>query len=136
VTDSWDELERRAQESAEGGGVPPGWGSRIDLDVGETFRGRHRGYEAGGKSGAYLLWDTVDGAECYVWSCASLDREYGRESPSAGDDVAISRAMNYRTRFDDPDEDPTGLSYGVAARENRSPLPGSAEAVDDLDLPF
>jgi hypothetical protein len=133
--DGWDELERRAQESAESGGVPAGWGSKIDLDVGDTFRGRHRGHEEGGKSGGWLAWD-ADGEPRYIWGCASLDREYDREQPNVGDDVAIVRSENYRTRFDDPDDDPTGLSYGVATRENKSPLPESDSGGVDPDELF
>jgi hypothetical protein len=129
VSDGWDDLERRAQESAESGGVPADWGRKVDLEVGERFRGRHRGREEGGKSGAFLYWD-IDAQERYIWSCASLEREYARENPAVGDDVAISRAENYRTQYDEPNGEPTGLSYGVATRKNESELPGQD------DLPF
>jgi hypothetical protein len=130
TSDGWDELERRSQESAEGGGVPAGWGSRVDLGVGESFRGRYRGREAGGKSGAFLLWD-AHGQEMFIWSCASLEREFERENPNVGDDVVISRAENYRTRYDGDGDAPSGLSYGVAARENDSDLPSG-----DSEFPF
>jgi hypothetical protein len=122
TAEGWDELERRSQESAEGGGVPAGWGSRVALDIGESFRGRYRGREDGGKSGGFLLWDG-DGQEVFVWSCASLEREFEREKPNVGDDVVISRAENYRTRYDGEADHPSGLSYGVATRENKSDLP-------------
>ena len=133
--DEWDELEARAQESAESGGVPANWGRRIDLEVGESFRGRDRGgYEEGGKSGAFLLWDS-DGEERFIWSCASLKREYERESPSIGGDVVISRAENYHSQYDDPGE-ATGLSFGVASRENKSELPGGGQPDGDDEPPF
>jgi hypothetical protein len=132
----WDELEQRARESADSGGTPAEWGKKIDLEVGETFRGLHRGYEEGGKSGAYLAWDE-DGEPRFIWSCASLQREYDRENPSVGDDVAIVRAENYRTRFDDDLDDPSGKSFGVAAGENRSPVPGAGTPPsDDDEAPF
>jgi hypothetical protein len=128
--DGWDELIERAKESAQGGGVPANWGSKVELEPGDTFRGRHRGHEEGGKSGAYLFWDT-DQEERFIWGCASLDREYEREQPSLGADVVVVREENYRTRFDDPEDEPSGLSYGVATRENNEPVPGS-----DQDAPF
>jgi hypothetical protein len=125
----WDDLIERARENAEsGGGAPPEWGERIALDIDEAIRGRHRGHEEGGKSGAYLLWDTDEEAR-YIWGCASLDREYDREQPAVGDDVVIARKENYRTQYDAPDDDPSGLSYGVATRKNEGPLPGH-------ELPF
>jgi hypothetical protein len=86
--DGWDELEQRAQQSADSGGTPPEWGKKVDLEVGETFRGRHRdGYQEGGRSGA-LLWDE-DGEPRFIWANASLRRDYDREEPNLGDDVAI-----------------------------------------------
>jgi hypothetical protein len=136
MSDGWDELEQRARTSAESGGTPAEWGLRIDLEVGETFRGRDRGgWVEGGKSGAYLLWD-LDGVERFIWSCASLAREYDRELPSLGADVVISRSENYRTKYDDEDGEPTGLSYGVATRANDSPLPGAEDGQDVEPLPF
>jgi hypothetical protein len=132
----WDDLVARAQQSADSGGTPEEWGLRIDLEPGETFRGRHRGYEDGGKSGAYLAWDE-EGAERFIWSCASLVREYDRERPEVGADVAIVRTENYRTQYDDPTDEPSGKSYGVATRENKSPLPGSSsQPAGGDDIPF
>jgi hypothetical protein len=139
TTDGWDELVERAKGSAQGGGTPAEWGTKIDLEVGETFRGRHRGHEEGGKSGAYLAWDTEQ-QERFIWACAALDREYDRERPGLGDDVAIAREGNYRTRFDDPGDEPTGLSYGVATRTNSEPLPelatDASEPAGPDDIPF
>jgi hypothetical protein len=127
----WDELDARAKKSAESGGVPEHWGVRADVEVGEQARGRHRGHEEGGKSGAYLLW--IDGDERYIWGCTSLDREYDREKPNIGDDVVIAREANYRTQYDGPNDEPTGKSYGVATRENKSPLPGSSASSTPAD---
>ena len=132
AAEGYDELVARANQSAQSGGTPPHWGRKVELEVGETFCGRHRGEEAGGKSGAKLLWD-LDGHEVFIWTNTALDREYMREQPSVGDSIAISRAENYRTKFDDADGEPSGLSFGVAVGKNDAPLPG---AEDDLGEPF
>jgi hypothetical protein len=138
MSGDWDELERRAHESATGGGgAPAEWGAQVVVEVGETFRGRvrHADWVEGGRSGGFLVWDG-SGNDRYIWSCTSLRREWGREKPSVGDDLVVSRGPNYRSRFDDTEDAPSGLSYGVATRENRLPLPAEEPDPPNLDELF
>jgi hypothetical protein len=122
VNGGWDELTARAQEAAESGGTPDSWGDRIDIPVGGVFRGRYRGHDDGGRSGAHLLWDE-DGRECFVYGKVSLDREMEREQPGIGYRVVISRGENYKSQYDE-DGEATGLNYGVAAEASDEPVPG------------
>jgi hypothetical protein len=130
---SADDLLRRARQNAEsGGGVPESAGELIELNVGESFTGRHRGSERDwGKSGAYLAWDE-DGEPRFIWGCYRLDEEYKREQPAIGDGVGIHRGVNYKTRYDD-DGEASGLNYGLAVEPCDEPLPGgSPREPDDL----
>jgi hypothetical protein len=124
------DLIGRARAASEGGAVPEEWGELIELEVGDHFVGRHRGHDDGGKSGAWLAWDE-DGAERFVRGCYRLDQEYAKAEPTIGDDIAIFRGPNYKTRFDD-DGGASGLGYGLAVERNDAPLP---EASDD-GIPF
>jgi hypothetical protein len=128
-----DGLHDRARESAKGFVVPDEWGEQIQLEVGEFFDGRHRGWSDEGKSGAWLLWDGED-EPCFFWGCFRLRQAYEREKPNIGDRVSIFRDENYRTSHDDEGE-ASGLGYGVACEPCADPLPEGG-APDDHGIPF
>jgi hypothetical protein len=137
-----DDLRRRAAENAKGGGAAPAeWGHELKVEIGGFFEGRFRGHEEGGKSGGWLFWD-VDGAPCFLWGCSRLDSGFERERASIGDTVVVYRDENYKTGYEEDDEEPRGLGYGVAVETNTDPLPDAeaptadaSPAVDD-DIPF
>ena len=135
---SADDLLRRARQNAESGTVPESAGERIELEVEETFTGRHRGREpewGKGNSGAWLAWDD-DGEPRFIWGCHRLNQEYEREQPAIGDRVVIHRGVNYKTRFDSAGE-ATGLTYGLAKEPCDEPLPGSGDQdTPGDDVPF
>src|SRR5262245_39891372 len=129
-----DELHNRARESAKGFVVPDEWGEQIQLEVGEFFDGRHRGFAEGSKSGAWLLWGENDEA-LFIWNAYRLQQAYDKENPSIGDRVVIFRDEDYRTQYDAEGE-ASGLGYGVACESCSDPLPGSGVPEDDDGIPF
>jgi hypothetical protein len=129
-----DDLHNRAKESAKGFVVPDEWGEQVQLEVGEFFDGRHRGFADGGKSGAWLLWGD-NGELLFIWNAYRLQQGYDRENPSIGDRVVIFRDEDYRTQYDAEGE-ASGLGYGVATKPCSDPLPeGGASEADD-GIPF
>lgn len=121
MTDDLLNEARERAEQADGGG----WGYRVTLDEGASFRGRWRGQETtdgmNGPQPVYLLWDK-DGAECFMYgSHKRLLREIERATPDIGYDVAIWRGddefTNGRVAF----------RYGVAVRPNMDALPVAPE---------
>jgi len=137
--DGWDELFEQAKRNADGPPVPDEWGSRVTIEVDDSFRGHWRGYavdEQNDDRPVYLLWDT-DHALRYHRHYSSLERELKREQPAEGDEIVIFRSENYQTQFDEPGEK-TGQSYGVASQPSTEPLPGqtAVESAEDDSPPF
>jgi hypothetical protein len=129
-----DDLHNRARESAKGFVVPDEFGEQVEIQVGEFFEGRHRGFGEGGKQGAWLAWD-ADDQPVFLWNCYRLQQGYDRESPSIGDRVVIFRDDDYHTQYDEPDE-ATGLGYGVACEPCSDPLPENGAPEVDDGIPF
>jgi hypothetical protein len=125
-------LEERAKQAAESGAIPASWGESIEIEVGDSFRGRFRGHDDGGRSGAWLFWDTA-GDERFLWGSYRLDREFERESVPIGAKVVVYRAENYSSQYDDEGE-ATGLSYGIAWEESSDPLLEGGEDEDEDDI--
>jgi hypothetical protein len=128
------DLRARAKESEKGFIVPDEWGEQVQLEVGGYFEGRHRGFAEGGKTGAWLAWDSTGGL-CFIWNCYRLQQGYDREKPNIGDRVVIFRDSDYRTKYDDEGE-ASGLGFGLACEPCSDPLPESGAPEDDDGIPF
>lgn len=147
MSGGWDELveeTRRAlaEQEAEEVEQSEQLGESVELDEGEAFTGRFRGYgkafTRNGEREVALVWD-ADGKRRFFWPKARLTRELDELRPAVGDEVAVVRGADIPSS--DPDRNPT-QRFAVRVRPCGDPLPGDRKTATaggsppDSDIPF
>jgi hypothetical protein len=127
-------LRELEEQDSEGGEL----GDRVELAVGDYFRGRFRGEatmvnKEGERIAVVALWD-VDGRLRFHYRNAGLVAELDASRPDVGDEIVIVRGED--VEFEAQGEQRRMHRYAVRVKSSTEPLPGNATPDEDSEFPF
>jgi hypothetical protein len=134
-----EQARARLRELEELGAEGDELGDRVEIAVGDFFKGRVRGEatmrtKEGEEITVLALWDE-QGSKRFHYLNAALVAELDAVKPEVGDTIVIARGEDRQFETKDG-ELRTMKRFAISTRSNPDPLPGNDQLGNGEELPF